>query len=81
MFQIVKKAIDEFNLYGLLHHAPSNEFDIESKKIAEQININSTVEEIAEIIARVFSKAFNEEFKVKEFMATAEKIYMKIQSK
>ena len=81
MFLIVKKAIDEFNLYDLLPEAPSDEFDIESRKIAKQININSTVEEIAEIIARVFSKAFGEEFEVKKFMATGEKIYMKIQSK
>ena len=81
MFEIVKKAIDEFNPYGLLPEAPSNEFDSESRKIAGQINVNSTVEEIAEIIASVFSKAFNENFEIKECMVTAEKIYKSMNNK
>ena len=29
MFDIVKKAIDEFNPYGLLPEAPNDEFDIQ----------------------------------------------------
>jgi hypothetical protein len=78
VFEIVKKAIDEFNLYGLLPEAPSDEFDSESRKVAERITVNSTIEEIAQIICDVFSKAFNENFKIKDFKITAEKIYKKI---
>jgi hypothetical protein len=75
LFKIVKKAIDQFNLYSLLPEAPNDEFDYESRKIAGQINVNSTVEEIVEIIAKVFSKAFDEKSETKKYMATAEKIY------
>lgn len=78
MFDIVKKAIDEFNPYGLLPEAPSNEFDSESRKIAEQISINSTVEQIAEIIGKVLSRAFDIKFEVNECMTTAENINMSI---
>ncbi len=80
MFEIVKKAIDDFNLYGLLPEAPNDEFDIESKKIARQINAKSTVNEIAEIIANVFSKAFNKSFDTKKFLVPAEKIYNAIKN-
>ncbi|QLY81817.1 hypothetical protein [Clostridium intestinale] len=78
MFEIVKKAIDEFNLYGLLPGAPSDEFDSESRKILGRITINSTVEEIAQVTCDVFSKSFNENFKLTDFKITAEKIYNSI---
>jgi hypothetical protein len=81
MFEIVKKAIDEFNLYGLLPMAPSDEFDSESRKISGRITANSTVEEIAEVISDVFSKAFDESFKIKDFMVTAEKIHTSVKVK
>lgn len=81
MFKIVKKAIDEFNPYGLLPEAPSNEFDSESREIAEQINVNSTLEEIAEIIAKELSKAFDANFDMKKCMVPAEKIYKSIKNK
>lgn len=74
MFEIVKKAIDGINLYGLLPEAPSDEFDSESRKIAGRITVNSTVEEIAQIICDVFSKAFDENYKIKGFMITSKKI-------
>lgn len=50
MFNIVKKEIDEFNPCGLLIEVPNDEFDSESGKIAGQNNVNSKVEEIAEVI-------------------------------
>lgn len=78
MFGIVKKAIDELNPYGLLPEAPNDEFDSESRRIAEKINKNSTVEEIAEIISEVLSKAFDANFRAKNCMPTAEKIYKSI---
>lgn len=78
MFNIVKKFIDEFNPMGLFPNAPDNEFDIESKKIASQINQNSTINEIAEIITKVHSKSFDEQFEIKACMSTAEKIYQSL---
>lgn len=73
MFEIVKKAIDEFNPFALLPDAPNDEFDRETREIAGQITYNSTVEEIAGIIAKMFLEAFDEKFEMKECMATAEK--------
>jgi hypothetical protein len=75
MFKIVKKAIDEFNPYSLLPEAPNDEFDSESREIASRINVNSTVEKIAEIISEAFSEEFGEIFEPKDCMTTAEKIH------
>ncbi len=78
MFQIIKNATDECNPYGLLPDAPSNEFDSESRKIAGQISINSTAEEIANIISNMLSKAFGENFEINKCMSTVKKIHMNI---
>ena len=78
MFKSVKKAIDEFNPYSLLPEPPNDEFDNESRKIAGRINVNSTIEEIADIISKVFSRTFDESFEIKDCMTTAEKIYESI---
>jgi len=80
MFKIVKNAIDEFNPYGLLPGAPDDEFDGESREIAGRINVNSTVEEITEIISKVFLKAFDEEFDLEDCRILAEKIYTSIKN-
>lgn len=81
MFNIVKKAIDEFNPLGLLPDAPSNEFDIESRKIAGQLNVDNTPEEIAEIISEVLSRSFDTKFELKECMMIAEKIHKSIKNR
>ncbi len=64
MFEIIKKAIDEFNLYGFLSAAPSDEFDSESREIAGRITVNSTVEEIAQVIRDVFSETLMKTMKL-----------------
>lgn len=81
MFNIVKKAIDEFNPLGLLPDAPSNEFDSESRKIAGQLNVNNTPEEIEEIISGVLSRSFDTKFQPKKCMMTAEKIHKSMKNK
>ena len=80
MFKIVKKEIDEWNPYKLLPDAPSDEFDPESKEIADKITAVLSKTEISEIIATVFYKAFgeDEEFTVDSCMDTAEKIWNSI---
>jgi len=59
MFRIVKKAIDELNPYDLLPEAPDDEFDSESSEITRKINVNNSIEEIAEIISGTISRAFD----------------------
>ena len=77
MFEIVKKAIDEWNPYKMLPDAPKDEFDPESREIADKISENLSKIEISEIIADVFYRAFGEddEFTVDSCMETAEKIW------
>ena len=54
-FQIVKEAIDQWDIMGL---DMTDEYDIESDKITSVITENSSVEEIAEAISHVFSLMF-----------------------
>lgn len=63
---------------GLLPHSPDDEYDIESKKIASQINQDSTINEIAEVMSKVLSKSFDEKFEIEECLEIAEKIYQSL---
>lgn len=75
MFEIVKEIIDFYDPYGLLAmHAPKNEYDIESRKIADKINENSNADEIAAIISDVFTSSFSHNFLKKNFIEAAIKI-------
>lgn len=58
-FSIIKQYIDEYDYYSLLKHgAPDNEFDSYSHELAEEIQENSTIQEIANIIANRLDIAF-----------------------
>ena len=75
MFKIVKIAIDELNPYDLLPEAPDDEFDSESREITRKININNSIEEIAEIISGTISRTFEDPcFNSDYCMKAAEKI-------
>ena len=55
IFEIVKKYIDEYDYYKLLYNgAPDDEFDDYINMVVNEINSNSTAENIAESIARAF---------------------------
>lgn len=72
VFAIVKKHIDKLDYYALLAGgAPADEFDLESLEISKAIHADSSVLEIAEIIAQVFEKNFDEADSVNSFMQTA----------
>lgn len=72
VFTIVKKHIDKLDYYALLAGgAPADEFDLESLEISKAIHADSSVLEIAEIIAQVFEKNFDEAAPVNSFMQTA----------
>ena len=74
-YQLVKKAIDELDVYGLLEGgAPDDEFDSESKEIADRISESDSIIEIAKVITDVFNKAFDLHDKPSLYYSTAEEI-------
>ena len=76
-FEIVKKAIDEWDPYGLLKiGCPSDECDNETKNIERKINCKNSIQDIACIISKVFSSSFNEPniFSIESCIGIAEKI-------
>ena len=74
-FEVIKKYIDEYDYYALLAcQAPDDEFDIYSRKFAETITENDTVEDIAMLIAETMDDAFGEEIKPENFLKVAQKI-------
>ena len=75
-FIIVKKHIDEIDHYSLLaSNAPCDEFDSESRKICDKITCDYTVQEIASVIAEIFSRSFGEDYDIGIFIDCARKIY------
>lgn len=78
---IVKAAVDRADVCGLLAcHAPSDEYDIESEKIAWIISVSDSVDRISEICAEVFSRSFSmfKEFSAERFRKVAEEIYREL---
>ena len=65
-FEAVKSAIDEWNPYSLLPQAPSDEFDSESRMVWKQIEIDSSIDEIATVVSNVFSEMFEPQYFHKE---------------
>ena len=54
IYSIVKKYIDEYDFDDLLAiGAPKDEYDYESTRISQRINIDSSIPEIAETISDV----------------------------
>jgi len=82
LFSIVKKHINEYDYRSLLAGgAPDDEFDSESQKISEQISALNTQEEIALIIATVFSKSFGTAETAEDYLPLAQKIKKDISCK
>ena len=74
-YQLVKKAIDKLDVYGLLEGGgPDDEFDSESKEIADRISESDSIIQIAEVITDVFNKAFDLHDKPSAYYSTAEEI-------
>lgn len=71
-FSQVKRCIDRLDPHQLLaSHAPSDEYDAESRKISEQITYDDAPETIAQVIADVFAAAFSEPESPARFYETA----------
>ena len=74
-YQIVKQAINEFDVYGLQEQgAPKDEFEEEALLITERISQNDSIQQIASVIAEVFNKEFDEHYEMTALLATAERI-------
>lgn len=83
-FKIVKKYVDEMNVYSLLggtEGAPKDEFDMESSRIAERIYKGINENEVASIICNVFKESFGLETPVTSYIKCAEKIVKDIEKK
>jgi hypothetical protein len=80
MFEIVKKAIDEWDPEDLLPPSlPGNEdeYDSESKRIALKIDKESSANDIAHIISKVFIGSFSDSklFRYENCIEVANKIW------
>ena len=73
-FEIIKKEIDKWDPIDLLNHAPSDEYDTESREVLLKFQHN--IEQNGMIIYEVFSKAFGTTFNksVDECVCIAKKI-------
>ena len=78
-FKVVKKAIDEWDPIGLLAFAPDDEYDSESREIVENLSSSISMEEIAELIAKIFAESFNRaDITMNRCIIIANKIYKSI---
>lgn len=73
-FEIIKKEIEKWDPIDLLNHAPSDEYDTESREVLLKFQHN--IEQNGMIIYEVFSKAFGTTFtkSVDECVCIAKKI-------
>lgn len=75
LYPIVKGRIDEFDYLGLLSGGcPADEFDSESRMVAARIHAGSSLEEIARVLAEVFSFQFGEAMTAEDFLCVAQRI-------
>lgn len=75
LFDIVKKHIDELDIYSLFAAgAPDDEYDIESEMICADISADSSEEDIARAAAAVFERMFSRKYRPEDFAETAARI-------
>ena len=81
LFDIIKKAIDITDCEGLLDlGAPKDEYDGESRMIAQRLAPNMDKYQVATVIAGVMTAQFNEPYSSDRFYDTAEYIVNAIKS-
>lgn len=61
LFRSVKRAIDKWDTYSLFPDAPPDEYNCESREVTRRITKDSTINEIAEVVAAVFAASFGED--------------------
>ena len=77
LYMLVKKVIDEFDLYALYPgiDAPYSEYDLESRSIAEKIQYGMSDTDIADVIKDVFDYYFGAQDSVSAYMEPAKQIH------
>ena len=77
LYMLVKKVIDEFDLYALYPgiDAPYSEYDLESRSIAEKIQYGMSDTDIAVVIKDVFDYYFGAQDNVSAYMEPAKQIH------
>ena len=77
LYMLVKKVIDEFDLYALFPgiDAPYSEYDMESRSITEKIRNGMSDKDIAVVIKDVFDYYFDAQDDVSVYMEPAKQIH------
>ena len=77
LYMLVKKVIDEFDLYALFPgiDAPYSEYDLESRAISEKIQHGMSDKDIAVVIKDVFDYNFDAHYNVNVYMDPAKQIH------
>ena len=80
LYMLVKKVIDEFDLYALFPgiDAPYSEYDLESRAISEKIQHGMSDKDIAVVIKDVFDYYFDAQYNVNVYMEPAKQIHSDI---
>lgn len=78
MFTFVKKAIDSFDPY-FVHPDSLDEYDGESRRIAEKITKQMSIDDISEMMKEEFNRSFSATFTREDFSSSAEAVYNLLQ--
>lgn len=79
-FELVKRIVDKADIAGLLEYgAPSDEYDLESRLIAEGVKAGMSFREVHSVVDEVFEDMFGEFYEsfcsLDEIKKTAQEIY------
>ena len=82
LFRAIKPVIDEWDPYDLMPVCPEDEYDIETKAIADALDGKDvSAFEIAAVVSRVFGESFaKEDFPIYGCISVANKIWDAIHS-
>lgn len=74
---LVREVINSWNPYGLLPHAPDDEFESEIEKVTDSLKEAKTVEDLAGSIQLIFERSFGDPFKYESCLKVAAQIWNK----
>ena len=77
MFENIKRIIDEWDPYRLLGECacPPDEYDGETREVAEQITKNSTIDDILTVVIKMFTSYETANYTRDDFLPIAQKIF------
>ena len=77
---VVREVINSWNPYGLLPHAPDNEFESEIEEVAESIKDANCIDDLGHSIQMIFERSFGEPFIFESCLKVADQIWSKTKS-